>query len=380
MKRIILIFALIVLIFITAAAIFSRPLITFIAKKQLQSIFVESQVSIGRSVLKPLSELRFIDLEIKRGETYDFKIKEVRIHYNPVSLLRRSIKEVSLKDLRIGIKTPKKSILEFRENLNLKAPSIFSVKGLKLSDLSLDLKSKDVFAAASVSLEIDLAAPNLENLDLKINNLDAFEAHLEKASLGLKAPGSDGKLYMPLVKYNKAKIKEIKSEVILDQRGVFLDSLSAELLDGKVDGDFNFRIDRQGEFLAHLKFKGLDMATFINDFELKEKVEATGKLSGTIVLAGKGAELKILSGQFAADDPGGMFVVKDTKFLEDMARSSGQSMDIIVESFKDYRYNMGALQIGLEKGDLIFNLAMDGEKGKRNLDVVLHDFKLGKGE
>jgi hypothetical protein len=41
---------------------------------------------------------------------------------------------------------------------------------------------------------------------------------------------------------------------------------------------------------------------------------------------------------------------------------------------------MGTLQMGLEKGDLDFSLAMEGEKGKRNINVILHDFNLGKGD
>ncbi|MBM3249420.1 MAG: hypothetical protein FJZ09_01045 [Candidatus Omnitrophica bacterium] len=380
MKRTILISIIIFLALAGAAAVFTRPLITFIAEKQLKAVFTQSRVSIGRAVLKPLSELDFFDLEITRGETYDFKVKEIRIRFNPLSLIARRIREVSLNGLDIRIRTPKKSILEFGENFYLKSPGIFSVKSFKLSGLALDLKSKDVSLAGSASLGLDLAGLRLDNLDLKVDNLDAFGVHLERGSLVFPARDKSGSLYIPLAKYNKARIKEIKSSLILDQRGLFLDPLSAELLDGKVEGSIEFRADRQGEYLARLKFKGLDTAAFINDFELKEKVEATGKLSGTVELSGKGADLKVLSGQFAADEPGGMFVVKDTGFLEETARRSGQSLDILVESFKDYHYNMGTLQMGLEKKDLSFNLAMEGEKGKRNLTVVLHDFNLGKGE
>jgi hypothetical protein len=72
-----------------------------------------------------------------------------------------------------------------------------------------------------------------------------------------------------------------------------------------------------------------------------------------------------------------MLTITDDKFLNNVAKSSGQSLDILVESFKNYHYNTGVMKLSLERGDIVFDIALEGEAGKRNLSIVLHDFKLG---
>jgi hypothetical protein len=47
-----------------------------------------------------------------------------------------------------------------------------------------------------------------------------------------------------------------------------------------------------------------------------------------------------------------------------------------VESFKDYHYNTALMKLSFDKGNIILDVALEGEAGKRNLSIVLHDFKL----
>jgi hypothetical protein len=70
-----------------------------------------------------------------------------------------------------------------------------------------------------------------------------------------------------------------------------------------------------------------------------------------------------------------MMVVKDETMLKNMARAADQPLDILMESFKDYHYNTGVMKLGLARDDLNLDIILDGEKGKRNLSVTLHDFK-----
>ena len=95
-----------------------------------------------------------------------------------------------------------------------------------------------------------------------------------------------------------------------------------------------------------------------------------------MILSGRGTEVDVLDGDFSMASTGGMFVVKDTRTLEDMARASGQSLDLLVESFRNYHYNRGAVTMSLEKKALSVDMALEGEAGKRNLNIVLHDFQL----
>ncbi|MDP2911079.1 MAG: hypothetical protein Q8N76_01950, partial [Candidatus Omnitrophota bacterium] len=61
--------------------------------------------------------------------------------------------------------------------------------------------------------------------------------------------------------------------------------------------------------------------------------------------------------------------------LENVAKQSNQPLDIIVESFRNYNYNNGMISLGMESGNLVMDIKLDGKAGKRNLAVVLHNFK-----
>lgn len=54
-------------------------------------------------------------------------------------------------------------------------------------------------------------------------------------------------------------------------------------------------------------------------------------------------------------------------------------MDIFVESFKNYHYNRGSLEVALEGRALRLETVLDGEAGKRELKIIFHDVNTGKG-
>jgi hypothetical protein len=104
----------------------------------------------------------------------------------------------------------------------------------------------------------------------------------------------------------------------------------------------------------------------------------TGRLSGDLKLKGRGEQIEILQGSFSTLPPGGTLVIMDTKFLERMAHNTRQPLDLLVESFKNYPYNTGLMSLGFENGSVILKIELEGEAGKRNLNVILHDFSVGK--
>jgi len=230
--------------------------------------------------------------------------------------------------------------------------------------------------AAKVSLELEPINQSLKYLDLKIDALESQGAKIENASLKLERD-VPGELYIGKIQYDKAKILEVKGKTRLDRKGFSLDAASAKTFDGEIRGDLRMDLGKAPEYLCHLKFVNLDLDRFAQDFNLKEKFQASGKLVGELTLKGSGADIKILSGDFSAVDPGGRLTVTDDKFLKNVAQSSGESLDILVESFTDYHYNTGIMKLSLEGGNIVFNIALEGEAGKRNLSIVLHDFKLG---
>jgi len=368
---------LIILLLVLVIAISTKPIIIFVAKKQLADVFPESKISIGGCAIKAASQLSLFNIEIKKANIYNFKIKEARVSYNPLSLLRCKIKKFYLGDTSVSFVLPQKSITEFGSYFNLK-PSIFFVSSMELGELKLDLKSKEMSLEGGVRLGVNLVGQVIDYLELKISSLEVQGLKLNKGFLAANQK-SPGEFNIEKIQYDKAKIEGIRSKIRLEGKNLFLENLSAKAFDGELQGDLALTLDKEPQYLGHIKAINLDLEKFAQDFNLKEKFQMSGKLVGELAFKGSGANVQILDGNFSTVEPGGRLTITDDKFLKNVAQNSGQSLDILVESFKDYHYNNGVMKLSLEQGNLILDIALNGEAGKRNLNIVLHNFKFGKG-
>jgi len=370
-----LIFVAVSLLLILTISLFSKPVIIAVAKWQLKNVFIDSNVKIGNCLFNPAGELLLSEIEIKRGKIYDFKIKEARVTYNYFLLLKKRIPKFYLGESYISINTPQKSLTEFGNYLNLK-PNAFLIKGIEISNLSLDLSSKEMSLEATTSLEINPLEQSVNFIQLRIPKLEAQGVNLKNLNISLRRH-MPGNFSIDSIQYNKAKIKNLTSKLALEGRDLSMNELSAQIFDGRILGDLHIKLDKDAQYTCNLKAQGLDLERLARDFELKEKFQMSGKLTGELAIKGKGTDFQIISGNFSSVDPGGMLTITDDKFLNNVAKSSGQSLDILVESFKNYQYNTGLMKLSLEEGNLVFNVALDGDAGKRNLTIVLHGFKLG---
>ncbi len=362
------------------AAILINPAVTFLFKKQLSSIFKGSEVSIGSCRLNPAKQLSLFEISIKNKQAYTFLIKEAKAEYSIFSIFKGEILKFSLKDAKIYINLPQKSIKVFPQYLNLGSKSSFLIKSLELSGFDLDLKTKDFNANVVLSSQVNLVGKTIDYFEVKMDTLGVQGFNVNGVTLKAGQGLSGGHFAISKMKYNKLNISEIKSQAKLFGKELFLEGLSAKAFDGDIGGNLKINIDNDIGCVAALKFINFDIARFINDFDLKEKFEMTGRLSGDLVFESKGAEIKILNGKFSSLESGGMLIIKDTKFLENMARNTNQSLDLLVENFKNYHYNTGTIKLFLENNNLALDTALDGETGKRDINIILHDFKLKKEE
>ena len=364
---------------VSIISLFIKPTIIFLAKKQLAKVFINSTVTIKNCGLRPLHLLSLSDIEIKNGQIYDIKIKEVSIQYSPSSIIKGKILKFSLKDPKVTINLGEKSLLGFSKLLNLNTDkSPFLINSLELTNLVLNIKSQELTLDARLSSELNLIKQLINSLDLKINSLAVEGIDLKNASLTVGQSLPSGEFRVQQIKYDKLKIEKIKSSVRLKDKNLYLDSLSADLFAGKIKGSANLSIDKLPEYLVNLEFSGIDLNAFVHDFKLNEKVDLSGRMDGLTTLKGKGLNFTVLSGEFTTNASGGDLTIKDKSYLENIARGSGQSLDILVENFKNYHYNKGVMDLSLEEGSLILDIALDGEAGKRNFTVTMHNFNLGR--
>jgi Dicarboxylate transport len=375
MKKILLILLLTVFA-VFLAAILIDPVVTFVLKKQLSIIFKESEVSIGSCHLNPGKQLSVFDVSIKNKQAYDFLIKQVRAEFSPFSIFKRGILKVSLKNAKIYINLPQKSITDLPRYINLGSKSAFLIKTLEITGFEFDLKAKDFNANVALSFQVDLIGRTIDYLDVKIDTLGIQGFNLNGLTLKAAQGSSDGHFKINQIKYNKLNISDIESRVKLSGKELFLDGLSAKAFDGGIDGNLKINIDQDIGCGAALKFMNLDISRFINELDLKEKFEMTGRLKGDLVFESRGDKIRILNGRFLSLEPGGLLIIKDTKFLENMARNTNQSLDLLVDNFKNYHYNTGDMKLFVEHNNLVSDIVLDGETGKRDINIVLHNLQL----
>lgn len=236
---------------------------------------------------------------------------------------------------------------------------------LKIKDLKIEYNLGALFTTKNIKIhtaEFDCELP-------------AVGFKIIKAAVNLDYGAQGLELLIDQIVFNKIGVNELKGRFKLRGNTLSSDYLSAKIWDGEVNADVLANIGPASEYTVNLKLMNLDIDRFVNDFNLEERFQMSGKVSGPLTLGGRAANLNILSGELVATG-GGRLVIKDDRFLKNMAQKTQQSLDLIVESFKDYQYNNGVMKLSLDQGKIILDVALEGETGKRNLNIILHDFKL----
>lgn len=376
MKRLIYIIILIILVFLLAVVFYIKPIILSFSQQQLMNAFPGSTVTIDACDLKPAHRLTLLDIEIKKGNIYDFKIREVKIEYSLFSIITGHILKSSLKNAEITVNLGQKNIAQLTQEFNLASRKRFSLDFLELSNLSLNLNSADLRLEAMLSLGLDLAHRLINDVDFIVVSLDGPDVNLNDACLIAYQKSYPGVFHINQLKYNKLLVGKIRSLVRLEDKSLFLDSLSAEISGGKLEGVLSLRLEKNVEYLANLKFKDIDLNKLFNELNLNEKADISGKINGALTLKGSGPDIKVISGDITTAEGGGVLTIKDNDYLKKMAANSNQSLDILMESFRNYQYNIGIIKLSLDKGNLVLDIALEGEAGKRELNITLHDFNL----
>ena len=243
---------------------------------------------------------------------------------------------------------------------------------------SFDIKIKQASIVYSLPSLLNRRVTKFKLEEVTFGGLALKELELIRIQIQL-APRKvqvSGDLNIPQIKYQKAKIGPLQAKLKIDNKVLYLDSLTAQIFNGKAEGRISLNLDKKMDYQADLNFIDLDIDRFIRDFDLKERFQMTGILEGKVYLTGSGATIQQIKGDLATSQAGGQLTITDKRILENLARTSQQSLDILVESFKNYYYNIGIVKLGMEEGNLVVDVRLNGEGGARNLNIVVHDFNL----
>ncbi|MCX5687407.1 MAG: YdbH domain-containing protein [Candidatus Omnitrophica bacterium] len=377
-SKIFFVFIIFILILSVGVYFFAKPILLPIANKELQKIFKESSVADFRLTR---DFIEFKDIKIKPGAGYDFRIKEARIYYDLESLFNKKIEKVLLNDVFVKANIDKDNlsgIFPFPVQVLSENNNKFSIVKFEAVNVYLDVIKDDIKIKVKISAQLDMPEKKIDYIKLNIESLYTNLFQVEGIVLNAVEGQDTGEFYIRSIRYDQLKVGDIIGKSELKGKLLRISPLLVSLLGGNVKGEFNITLDQDMVYNLSLNMQGMEIKRFVDEMKFNEKFNMTGRLGGAFYISGKGQDIKDIKGDFNTDAPGGVFIIKDKTFLENVAKQSNQSLDIIVESFKNYNYNNGIITIGMESGNLAMNLQLDGKTGKRSLTMVLHDFNNGK--
>ncbi|MCM8783160.1 MAG: hypothetical protein NC818_00040 [Candidatus Omnitrophica bacterium] len=358
----------IILIFVLAL-VHLPSLLTYLVKREIQRNFKGSEVNLEKCILKP-KEFRLVNFEIKQGDIFSFKTEELNIEFTPLSLLQREIKKCVAKKGFFFL-----NFESFGKGFSGGALP-FKIKALEFKDINLSLKAKDFDLKAYLFYaELNPNEELVNFLNLGVNYFSFHGLELKDALLKINR-GAQGSLEIKFISYGNLKVEDVRGVIQYHHKDkLALKPLSARFLKGYIDGEINLELGRELKYNSNLLFYQLDMKGIEEAFKLDNKLQLSGLLGGRFVIEGRGYNLEVIKGEFSSLGHGGTLIIKDKNLVRNLAEKSGQSFDIIWESFKDYHFDEGDIKIFSENRDLILKIILEGKRGKRGLEIRLHEFE-----
>jgi hypothetical protein len=379
MKRRLFLLLSVWVVFSLVSILLFKPLLGIVLTQQLEKRFIGSNVSILSSRLNGLQGITFFNFTIQKGNEYQITIPELSIRYSPASLLRHTITQVSLREPSLSVRLPRKRLREIQGSyihMDFTAPQLLLIQKLDISNLKFDIQTKDVKSHGDVSVVSDLPRQRIESCSLNIPDADVGDIVIRDCKVLLGPFATEGTIAIGNLKYNKIGISGIKGLLSVGTTSMTVRLTTLDFLQGKVRGAITFGFGEKLSYDFHLDAERLSLPALGEEFDLTSKFVMSGSVSGKLLGKGEGIELSMLDGDFSTLLPGGVLTVKDTSFLEKVARSSRQPVDLLVENFKNYPYNKGNIVVGFKGNDLFLDCLLDGVSGKRKLNVIVHDFTL----
>lgn len=340
MRRAYLTLIILLAVFSIAVYFFTKPLLLSIAEKELRKTFKESSIS-GLKITT--SYIEFHGIGIREDGSYDLRIKRLKIYYNLSSILKKRINKI------------------------------------EVSDADLDLNKGGIKIKLNSYLRLDMATQYIDYIKLNISSCKTGVFDIEGLTLNASQGNAKGEFYIKSINHDKLKLADIIGKSELKGKLLYINPLEVSFLGGNVKGAFSITLDGDMDYNLSLNTQGMDIKRFVDDMKFNEKFDMTGRLGGAFYLSGKGEDIKDMKGDFTTDFPGGVLIIKDKTFLENISSESNQPFDKLVESFSNYNYNNGVVKLFIENGNIVLDLRLDGSAGKRGFMIVLHDFKKGKG-
>lgn len=210
--------------------------------------------------------------------------------------------------------------------------------------------------------EIDLAMASLKRGNFSIDN----------AVLHVGADGA-GVLTVEGIAQQKLKLSRLRARAQLAGESIRFSGVEATLAGGKVAGTMEVLFTSPVSYQADLTIGLMDLAVLAKDLEIEAKVGLGGRIDGHVAFSGDAADMKRLTGELNGTEKGGDLIIHDRATLENLAKNVKQPIELVELAFKEYHFDTAGVAFGLDGNDLGLKIHLEGVKGKRDLEIKLHD-------
>jgi hypothetical protein len=352
----------------------ARPILLSILSKNLSRQIGPARISVARLDFAP-HRLLLSGVKIVGKKNLNVKIENIVLDYD---IFKREITKISLYGSYAKLNLSGQKISELAGSKSeMKPQGFLKIKILEVSGLDLELKIDDLSLNAIVSASLDIEKGLPVNYFLQIITLERQGYYLRNAFFIMPDNKEKGSFYVKEMGLDRIKIKDIKGESRFQEgREIYFENIEAKTFDGNISGKINFSF-REKTYSFDLNLNDIALKALAEGFDFEKELGISGELSGNIRISAKDEELLDIKGDLAAPLPGGIFIIRDQKFLKTIAQNSNQPLQFVSDSFKDYHYSEGMLKLYLQDGSLIIKADLNGEKGRRDFSIIYHAFNAG---
>ncbi|MBN1793951.1 MAG: hypothetical protein JW844_03205 [Candidatus Omnitrophica bacterium] len=361
-----------------------RPVMLATARDRIEGLFPGSVTQIGGLRIAPRRYLLFSDIYITKTSFYTIEVKEIRIEYNLFSLLKKRISGIILGDTVIRVQAANRPSQELLAQFPFVGPAEgvrqsaassggVSIQAVVCSRVSVLLKTKDLTCSGEVSCELRPETTGLRSLQATITSLK--NAPFTYTDIYLEVnPGEEvNRFSVRQIGYQKATIDTVAGSFAFSEGELTADITRGVLFGGNLSGRAVIALTGEKAFTLRGFFTDLNLENAVRELELEKRLWMDGLVSGVLVAEGRIPAVEDVKGHCTVQAPGGVLDVTDEQFLERIARGTGQSVDLVRAAFTDYSFTAGAMDVSLEKDALVATIGLDGEKGKRDVQLTFHN-------
>jgi hypothetical protein len=243
-----------------------------------------------------------------------------------------------------------------------------------VKDIRLDQLGK---ISAKSSVNIANLTQDYPDYKVRINNLHG-KLYFNWPPTNANANNVTNDIYIDEISWNDIPATQVHASVTFDPNGIY-GRLTGGCEKGQLAGNFEFYYTNGFTWNADF------FAQKVNCQPVAQKVagkycDLTGELDGQIAVQGKATEILKCQGLLQLPIPGVLRIKSMDDLLShlppDTIALKRQALQLVIDSFDTYPYDYGKLTLNYTPAGGTSALRLDGPRGSRNFEVVLHPYSL----